>query len=34
MDCMNVGQYLYEMMLAIKKNSTYLEMIVKDNLSN
>ncbi|CAD8182128.1 unnamed protein product [Paramecium octaurelia] len=31
MDCMNVGQYLYEMMVALKKNSSQLEMVVKDN---
>ncbi|CAK66311.1 unnamed protein product (macronuclear) [Paramecium tetraurelia] len=31
MDCVNVGQYLYEMMVALKKNSSQLEMVVKDN---
>ncbi|CAD8212682.1 unnamed protein product [Paramecium pentaurelia] len=31
MDSMNVGQYLYEMMVAVKKNSTFLEIMVKDN---
>ncbi|CAD8123922.1 unnamed protein product [Paramecium sonneborni] len=33
-DCMNVGQYLYEMMITLQKNSAYLEMVLKDNSTN